>query len=298
MRFYALNTLTITAPADGEPMTEIVFTLSKQGREEQAVITPSIGQMKTQTTDNNTVTWTGSAYSLVLTVGETNSLHPEGVADGSGQFDFTRVGIVTGDASIVNPEDTDNEFHMCNATANDGVLSTWTQGNLEFTADKGADETVNDPSLKNGDEARFYAGNSLTISTLDGRDIESLEFVLSEQGMQQQATVTPSVGAVSQGQDTNVVWTGDANRVTFSVGANDYGTNPSKKGQFDFTLIRLKYTAPSGLAEAFAEADGCPTEYYTLQGARIDRPSSPGIFIKRQGGEGAVQVTGATTPGP
>ena len=44
VRFYALNTLSITAPANGNPMTSIVFTRSKQGREEQAVITPSTGQ--------------------------------------------------------------------------------------------------------------------------------------------------------------------------------------------------------------------------------------------------------------
>ena len=137
------------------------------------------------------MTWNGSAYSLSLTVGETNSLHPEGIVDGSGQFDFVKVSILTGDSSIDKPEDTDSEFYMCNATATDGVLSEWIQGNLKFTAGKGADETVNDPALKNGDEARFYAGNLLTISTLDGRNIGSLEFVLSEQGFEQQPTITP-----------------------------------------------------------------------------------------------------------
>ncbi len=283
VRFYALNTLTISAPAHGEPMTKITFTLSKQGREEQAVITPSTGQMDTQAAGNSTVTWNGSAYSLSLTVGETNSLHPEGIVDGSGQFDFVKVSILTGDSSIDKPEDTDSEFYMCNATATDGVLSEWIQGNLKFTAEKGADETVNDPALKNGDEARFYAGNLLTISTLDGRNIGSLEFVLSEQGFEQQATITSSVGTVNQAQDFNVVWVGDANTVSFAVGANDYGTKPSKKGQFDFTQIRLQYATVSGILDVSAENDVNSAEYYNLDGVKVSNPSF-GIFIRRNGG--------------
>lgn len=283
VRFYALNTLSISAPANGQPMTQIVFTLSKQGREEQAVITPSAGEMETQTVGNSAVTWNGSAYNLVLTVGETNSLHTDGVAEGSGQFDFVKIRIVTGDSSIEKPKDTDTEFYMCNATANAGVLTEWTQGNLKFTAVKGDDETVNDPALKNDEEARFYAGNSLTISTLDGREIGALEFVLSEQGIEQQASVTSSKGRVKQSQNANIVWTGQSSSITFIVGSNDYGTNTEKKGQFDFTQVILKYTTASGLTDAMDLYDDNPVEYYNLQGVRVDNPSYPGIFVRRQG---------------
>lgn len=282
VRFYALNTLTISAPADGAPMTQLVFTLSKQGREEQAVITPSVGEMEMQTVGNSTVVWSGSAHSLTFTVGETNSLHTEGIADGSGQFDFVEIDIVTGESVIVKPEDSDTEFYMSNSTDDNGVLSEWTQGNLKFRADKGDDATANDPALKNGDEARFYAGNSLTISTVDGRDIESLEFILSEQGLQQQAAVTPSAGTVKQSQNANVVWTGRADTVTFTVGSNDYGTNPSKKGQFDFTQIRLKYSTQSGIGDTIGDDVESFMEYYNLQGVKVDNPSS-GVFIRRQG---------------
>lgn len=283
VRFYALNTLTITAPSTGEPMTELVFTLSKQGREEQAVIMPSAGQTETQTVGNSTVVWRGSAHSLTLTVGETNSLHPEGIVDGSGQFDFSKIRIVTGNAGVSKPQDTDSEVYMCNAAPGDGVLTEWTQGNLRFTAKKGADETVNDPTLKNDEEARFYAGNSLTLSTIDGRVIASLEFVLSEQGLEQQAALTPSSGTVEQSQGTNVVWSGEANTVTFAVGTNGYGTKPSKKGQFDFTAIRIRYAASSGVVDSIAGDDGSGVEYYDLQGTRVDRPTHSGIFIRRHG---------------
>lgn len=283
VRFYALNTLTVTAPADGEPLTQIVFTLSKQGKQEQAVITASDGEVEIQTVGSNTVTWNGNAYAVTFTVGETNSLHPEGIVDGSGQFDFSQVDVSTGGSIVEKPVDTDTEFFMCNATDENGVLSTWKQGNLIFTAAKGEDETVNDPALKNGDEARFYAGNTLTISTEDGRNITSLEFILSEQGMQQQASVIPSAGTMTQSENNNAKWEGKAACVTFTIGQNEFGTNPAKKGQFDFTQINLGYEyLASTLALVDTDDSNDQVEYYTLQGLRIDNPSS-GIFILRQG---------------
>lgn len=283
VRFYALNTLTITAPNDGEPMTQLVFTLSKQGKEEQAVITASDGSVEPQTVGNNTVTWIGNAYSVTFTVGETNSLHTDGIVDGSGQFDFTQVDISTGGSTVEKPMDTDTEFYMCNATDENGILSSWIQGNLRFTAAKGEDETVNDPALKNGDEARFYAGNSLTISTVDGKNITSIEFVLSEQGLQQQAILTPSEGNMTQEENKNAKWSGKASSITFAVGTNEYGTNPAKKGQFDFTQINLAYEDIASLSPVIGQDNiDAPIEYYTLQGVRVYNPTS-GIYIRRQG---------------
>lgn len=91
-RFYALNTLTISAP-EGREMTSVIFTLSKQGREEQAVITASTGTVDQQAVGNTTVSWQGKASKVTFTVGATNSLHLEGIADGSGQLDFTQIDI-------------------------------------------------------------------------------------------------------------------------------------------------------------------------------------------------------------
>lgn len=98
VRFYALNTLTIKAPA-GVEMTTISFSLSKQGIEEQAIITPTIGEIEPQLIGSNSIVWTGKASEVTLIVGETNSLHPEGVEDGSGQFDFTKIVIQIEDNS-------------------------------------------------------------------------------------------------------------------------------------------------------------------------------------------------------
>lgn len=80
-------------------MTTISFSLSKQGIEEQAIITPTIGEVEPQLIGSNSIVWTGKASEVTLIVGETNSLHPEGVEDGSGQFDFTKIVIDTKDNS-------------------------------------------------------------------------------------------------------------------------------------------------------------------------------------------------------
>lgn len=94
VRLYALNTLTIKAP-QGESITEVVFTLSKQGVEEQALISASTGTVMPQEVGAKNVSWTGDADEVEFTVGETNSLHPDGVADGSGQLDFTMITLNT-----------------------------------------------------------------------------------------------------------------------------------------------------------------------------------------------------------
>lgn len=289
VRFYALNTLTIEAPEGSDPITKMVFTLSKQGREEQAVVTPSVGEIETQTVGNLTVTWNGNAASVTLTVGEKNTLHMEDIAEGSGQFNFTQVEIATGGSVVELPKDSETEFYMCNATDANGVLGDWTQGNLHFTAERGADETVNDPALKNGDEARFYAGNSFTISTVDGAKLASVEFVLSAQGLQQQAAVSPSAGTMTQKTDSNALWEGEADSITFAIGANEYGSNSEKKGQFDFTKIVIAYAPQgTGVSETEAVAEG-RTEYYTLQGVKC-APSAPGIYICRRGSKTSAIV--------
>lgn len=100
VRLYALNTLTVSAPVN---IKTITFVLSSQGIEEQAVITANAGSMGTRTIGGSTISWTGDAYSITFTVGETNSLHPDGITDGSGQLDFTDIIINEND----EPEPTD-----------------------------------------------------------------------------------------------------------------------------------------------------------------------------------------------
>lgn len=280
VRFYALNTVTISVPADSKPITQLVFSLSSQGIDEQAVITASTGTIATQTVGSSSITWSGSSQSVTFTVGATNSLHPEGIVDGSGQFDFIKVDVATGESTITKPADNYTTYFMCNAANTNGVLSNWTQGNLSFSAAKGADDTANDPALKNGEEARFYVGNTLTIKSIDNNKLKTIEFILSDQGLVQQANIAVSSGTMTQAKGVNPKWTGLASELKLTVGTNDYGTDDTKKGQFDFTKIIVSYENEAGLEEIIGTTGAI--EYYTIDGRKVSEPTH-GIYIMRQG---------------
>lgn len=108
VRLYALNTIEISAP-EGETIKSVSFSLSKQGIEEQAVITASVGTVDAQEVGGTKVEWHGDASSVIFTVGETNNLHLEGVEDGSGQFDFTSMTITTNETSAIVSIATDTQ---------------------------------------------------------------------------------------------------------------------------------------------------------------------------------------------
>lgn len=94
VRLYALNTLRIEAP-EGCIITSVSFVLSPQGIEEQAEIRASTGEIQGQSVGGTAIGWTGNTSSVTFTVGETNTYHPDGIVDGSGQLDFTKLIIKT-----------------------------------------------------------------------------------------------------------------------------------------------------------------------------------------------------------
>lgn len=83
-RAYAKNTLTISNSA--ADITSISFAISTQGKKRLTDITASTGSVAVDTS-NWTVTWTGSAKSVTLTVGEKATHGTEGSSK-AGQFDF------------------------------------------------------------------------------------------------------------------------------------------------------------------------------------------------------------------
>lgn len=83
LRVYAKGSLTLAASEKSE-MTAIRFHLSAQALKRQAEITASTGSV-TIDMDNSLVTWTGSASSVTLTVGEKAVYGSDGTAK-AGQF--------------------------------------------------------------------------------------------------------------------------------------------------------------------------------------------------------------------
>ena len=90
-RVYAKGTATVSTT--GENMTSLVFAISAQGKRRLPEITPNTGEV-TVDTENWTVTWTGDAQSVVLTVGEKAVYGTDG-ATKAGQFNFDNITIYT-----------------------------------------------------------------------------------------------------------------------------------------------------------------------------------------------------------
>ena len=93
LRIYAKGTLTISAQKN---ITKMVFNVSTQGLKRLAPITASVGSIATQAKGDETVTWTGEAQEIVLTVGEKAEFGSDGSSK-AGQLDFSSVTITFGE---------------------------------------------------------------------------------------------------------------------------------------------------------------------------------------------------------
>lgn len=287
VRLYALNTLTITS---SENIKTITFILSSQGIDEQAVITANVGSIGEQSVGNSTVSWSGDASSITFTVGETNSLHPEGVADGSGQFDFTE--IIINESTIPEPVDglvldMGEQFGASNVDQ----LEEWQQAGFTFMPAIGGNTKEKVPCYKSKNkEVRFYALNTLAVKAPEHTTITSITFVLSAQGIDEQAEITASTGTIEQqivGGST-IKWVGKSDEIVFSVGETN-AFHPEGiidgSGQFDFSKIIITTDSETGLSsitmEDIINGDNIK-EYYNLNGVRVHNPTG-GIYICREG---------------
>jgi len=89
IRLYAKGTVTVAL--SGGNMTTIVFNLSAQGKKRLAPITASVGTIATQSSGDETVTWTGDAASVTFTVGDNATYGSENTK--AGQLCFSSVDI-------------------------------------------------------------------------------------------------------------------------------------------------------------------------------------------------------------
>ena len=148
---------------------------------------------------------------------------------------------------------------MENLAAADGNSNGFT-----LTGDKATGSSAPAYNETNKD-ARYYAGNTLTISSENA--ITEIVFNLSTQGLKRLAPITASTGTIAAqaSGDTKVTWTGSATEVTFTVGANaDYGSDGSSKaGQLDFTTINI--TAGAGVTYSdYSTNCGTPAEKFAI----------------------------------
>jgi hypothetical protein len=93
LRLYVGNTYKITTT--GDAITKIVFNISAQGLKRLCPVTASVGQIAEQAAGDKTVTWTGSAKEITITVPTTARSDYGTDDDKAGQFDFDAMIITT-----------------------------------------------------------------------------------------------------------------------------------------------------------------------------------------------------------
>ena len=90
LRLYAKGSVAIDGGS--KTITNIVFTLSSQGKKRLAPITASTGTIATQASGDETVSWSGSASSVTFTVGDKADYGSDGSSK-AGQLCFSSVTI-------------------------------------------------------------------------------------------------------------------------------------------------------------------------------------------------------------
>ncbi|MCF0218928.1 MAG: Ig-like domain-containing protein [Muribaculaceae bacterium] len=209
------------------------------------------------------------------------------------------VSVVAGEDPGPGPEPEPGEYINFNVKTALGsptetqVFTTATVDPITLSGDTASGG--NDPSFNGtGADVRFYAGNTFTVSTT-GNAITKIVFNFSLKGVQRQAAVTPTTGAISQtvGAET-ATWEGNASSITFTVGDKAvYGTDGEEKaGQFDF-LSMYVYT---GTEPGPGPGPGPEPEPGTTATFNFNDPTSlsPAQSCTVTGQEGAVNVDGIT----
>ena len=124
-------------------------------------------------------------------------------------------------------------------TATMEVPETFTQGDFTFKVLKNNGSTA--PAYNKAGDMRLYSLNTIQISAPEA--MTKIVFTISAQGKKRLTDVSASTGTIATqaSGDEYVTWTGNSNNVTFTVSENKavYGTENTKAGQLDFTVIDI-----------------------------------------------------------
>lgn len=78
---------------------------------------------------------------------------------------------------------------------------------------------------------------------------------------------------------------GEVNKVTFNImGTNDNGAGFSQPAYFAYDDVAVRFPI-SSVADLEANDPEAEVRYFTITGMRVDEPTAPGLYIRRQGGK-------------
>ena len=148
VRLYAKNTATLTAN-NGITVTKVVFNISTQGKKRLGEVTADLGAIAAQAAGDATVTWTGSASTVVFTIDPNakNALYGTDGATKAAQLDFDAV-TITYTKPAGDKLNADMAFAETTVTASLGedftapVLTKATDGAVTYTSSVEAVATV------------------------------------------------------------------------------------------------------------------------------------------------------------
>lgn len=179
LRIYAKGTVTIASPND-EEMTKIVFNISTQGKKRLAPITASVGTIATQASEDETVTWTGSATEVKFTVGDNADYGSDGSTN-RGQLCFSTMNMTYTSSSDPSKDDPEMSFPQASYEANLGeeftepVLSCNSNGAVTYTS---SDEAVATVDATTGEVTLVGEGTTEIKATAAATDIYNSGYAL------------------------------------------------------------------------------------------------------------------------
>ena len=131
VRLYAKGTVAVAST--GGNMTQIVFNISTQGKKRLAPITASVGTIATQSSSDETVTWTGDAASVTFTVGDKADYGSDGSGK-AGQLCFSSVDITYTAGGTPTPSISANDVNILYSATNGSIAYTLSNATGNVTA--------------------------------------------------------------------------------------------------------------------------------------------------------------------
>lgn len=162
-RVYAKGTVVLSAPTN---MTRIVFNLSEQGKKRLAPITASVGTIATQSSGDETVTWTGNASIVTFTVGEKAEYGSEGSSK-AGQLCFNDINTASstttynsnpGIGTVATPEFSVADGHIFTGNEGSVTITCETEGAaIQYSFDNENWNTYSAAVTVNAENHTIYA---------------------------------------------------------------------------------------------------------------------------------------------